>query len=362
MFPTVSEGGTHQFNLGGSTVTAIRGGGGNIKMATGDPLVDSQLGIDPVVTSLVVGQPRTVVNFGQNLFRPISVPTWTFKYRRYGLETLEIRKAKRAMRAIIPHSDLSVEVESGKLERYAWRTLADRDELLNSDAAERAIGSPTLSMRERYARAARQIVDLSKEYDRAQLVLATASYSQSGPDLDVTLASGSEWNDPTNGDSQGSIRALAWTLASQHGFTIEQVDVHLTNSSFNAAIEDPVFVARRANYATAMPTREELRAFWGVNRITVGDGFYYDGTDLVSLYGDIAVLSISRDLQGVDQREGTLDNFVRFTWSSMQEGGATEPWFDRANTTWSFPWESHENNMAINPRGSAIIRNTNANA
>lgn len=325
--------------------------------ASGDPLVDSQLGIDPVVTSLVVGQPRRIMNFGEGLFRRVGVPTWTFQYRKYGLETLLIRKAKRAMRAIIPHSDLSVDKLPGKLERYSWRTLADRDELINNDAAERAIGAPTLTMRERYARAARRIVDLSMEYDRAQLVLAAGSYSQSAPDLDLTLAGGSEWN-AAGGDSRTDIRAMASVLAAQHGLTIAHVDVHLTNASFEAAIDDPDFIARRANYATAVANEEELRAYWGVRRVVVGDAFYSDdGLGLESLYGDIAVLDISSELRGFDESEGQLDNFVRFAWSNGPDGVAGESWYDRANTTFSFPWEGWENPVSINNKASAIIRN-----
>lgn len=337
------------------------GGRSSIKAASGDPLIDSQLGMDVIVTGLVVGQPRRRMNFGAGLFRRVGVRTWTFQYRQYDLETLQPRKAKRAMRAIIPHSDLSVNKIPGKLERYSWRTLADRDELINSDAAENAIGAPTLSMRERYARAARTIVELSMEYDRAQLVLDPDSYSQSGPDLDLTLGSGSEWNS-SGGDSRTDIRAMASTLASQHGLTIEDVDVHLTNSAFEAAIDDPIFIERRANYATAVANREELRAFWGVRSVTVGDAIYSDdGITLESLYGDIAVLDISSELRDFDESEGQLDNFVRFAWLNGPDGLAGESWYERANTTYSFPWEGWENPVSINNKASAIIRNCNAN-
>jgi hypothetical protein len=334
------------------------GGRHSIQAAdSGDPLIDSQLGIDPIITSLVVGHPRRISNFGEGLFRRVGTPTWTFQYRVYGLELMQIRKAKRAMRAIIPHSDLSVDKLPGKLERYSWRTLADRDELLNSTAAERAVGSPTLGMRERYARASQRIVDLSMEWDRAQLVLAAGSYSQSAPDLDLTLAGGSEWN-AASGDSRSDIRTMASLLAGQHGLTIEDVDVHLTNASFEAAIDDPIFVARRANYATAVANIEELRAFWGVRRVTRGDAIYSDdGLTLESLYGDIAVLDISSELRGFDEDEGTLDNFVRFGWTNGPGGIAGESWYERANTTWSFPWEGHENPLSINNKASAIIRN-----
>lgn len=325
--------------------------------ASGDPLIDSQVGIEPLITGLVVGHPRPRRNFGESLFRRVTVPTWTFQYRKYGIETMMVRKAKRGMRSIIPHSDLSVDKLPGKLERYSWRTLADRDELINSDAAERAIGTPTVSMRQRYASAARTIVELSMEYDRAQLILAPASYSQSAPDLDLTLAGGSEWN-AASGDSRSDIRTMANALAAPHGYTIEDVDVHLTNASFQAALDDPIFVARRANYATAVGNAQELRAFWGVKSVMVGDAIYSDdGITKESLYGDIAVLNLSRELRDTDDREGTLDNFIRFAWANAPDGVATESWYERANTTYSFPWEGWENPVSINPNSSAIIRN-----
>lgn len=359
MFPALASGSGEQLIHMPDGSGAFRAVGGRFSPKAADPLVDSQLGFDPIVTSLVVGQPRSTFNFGDGLFRRIGVPTWTFSYRSYGLETLQVRKAKRAMRAIIPHSDLSVTKLSGRLERYSWRTLADRDELLNSDAAERAIGSPTLSMRERYARAARQIVTLAMEFDRATLVLATASYSQSAPDLDLTLGSGSEWNDQTNGDSKTNIRAMASTLATQHGLNISQIDVHLTNASYEAALDDPKFNTKRGNFATAIATVEELRAYWGVRRVTVGDAIYSsDGVSLSSLYGDIAVLDVSSELRGFDESEGTLDNFVRFAWSNGPDGVAQQPFYNNENTTWSFPWEGWEHPVAINTKASAIIRNT----
>lgn len=356
MFPTLASGEQLIHMPDGSG--AFRAVGGRFSPRAADPLLDSQL-VDSITTAIVVGQPRPQQNFGEGLFRRVGVRTWTFQYRKYGLETLEIRKAKRAMRAKIPHSDLSISKLAGKLERYSWRTLADRDELANSDAAEQSIGDPIRSMRVRYARAARQIVTLAMEYDRAQLVLATASYSQSGPDLDLTLGAGSEWNDPTNGDSKTNIRAMASTLATQHGLNISNIDVHLTNSSYEAALDDPKFNTKRGNFATAIANVEELRAYWGVRRVTVGDAIYSpDGSTLSSLYGDIAVLDVADELRGFDEDEGTLDNFVRFAWLNGPDGVAQQPWYTNENTTWSFPWEGWENPVSINSKASAIIRNT----
>lgn len=360
MFPTSAPSGEQLIHMPDGS-GAFRAMGGRFSPRAADPLTDHQLGFDPIVTTLIVGQPRRRMNFGEGLFRRVGVPTWTFSYRKFGLETMEIRKAKRGMRAIIPFSDLSVTKLTGRLERYSWRTLADRDELLNAAAADRAIGAPTLSMRERYARAARQIVLLAMENDRATLVLATTSYSQSGPDLDLTLGSGSEWNDQTNGDSRANIRAMASTLATQHGLTIADIDVHLSNESFEAALDDPKFVTRRANYATAIANESELRAYWGVRSVSVGDAIYSpDGLTLDSLYGDIAVLDVSSELRGFDEEEGQLDNFVRFAWSNGPDGVAQRPWYSEEITSWSFPWEGWENPAAINTKASAIIRNTKA--
>lgn len=327
-----------------------------------DTAINFQGGIDVPVTELVVGQPRPTAYLGEQLFRPVGVGAIRFQWQKYGLERFAEKEAKRAMLADFQHSTMRADMESDLLERYGWASLLDRDELANADAAQSILGL-ALNIREKHQRLARDIVDISVEADRAAVAIAAASYSQSSPDLDVTLGAGSEWNHSTGGDSFASIWAVAELLAGVHGLAVENLEVFLTNASLRAAFQDPTFRAARATGGrTTVPTRDELRQYWGVSQVIVGDAYKLDsaGTGIESLYGDVAIIRPARVLSGFETSEGSLDSFVRFYWRQFGAAGkamvAQNVNFPK--TVIAFPFEHWERQRTVNTKAAAIIRNT----
>lgn len=325
---------------------------------TGDLTINFQLNIDVPITGLVKGHPKLVTMLGEQICRAIEVPTYNFSYLVFNAARFIDKDSERAMRANFQTSGRTFDTEAAKLVRHGWASLADRDELINADAAQAALGIP-LNVRAKYATLARDIVDMSLEVKRAALIVAGSSYSSSSPDLDVTLAGASEW-DSAGGDSRVDIRALADTLAAANSLQIEHIEVFLTHKSFKAAQDDPTFIAARVNQSTETAGADELRSYWGVGRVTVGDGYNStDGVTLTSLYGEVAILKVMQNLSEYDSREGELDSFVRFLWS-RGAGIAVQPFFEKMMTSWVFPWEAWENAKTVNTKTAAIIRNTNA--
>lgn len=329
----------------------------------GDLVQQAQYGQDLVTTALVLAtRAHRRQLFGDALFRRVPVPAWTFEYLKYDASRLQIKDARRGLRAPFETSDYKVDKVSGKLVRYGWATEADRDEVLLASAVEQALGlnGPTLPLRERKAADSKLVVERSIEKQRAAIALAAASYSQSSPDLDTTIATNSEWNHATNGDSRSSLRSVAEVLAAVHGVSIEDIDVVLSIASFHAAQNDPTFVSRRGNFATEVANAEEIRSYWGVKSVTVGDSIELDSSGAaVSMYGDVAVLRVSPMVEVHDPSVGELDSFVDFRWAAG-EGVAIEPFYDADRTTWRFPWEGWSLPVNVNTLTAAIIRNTSA--
>lgn len=332
-------------------------GSGNVRaVPTGDPLINFQLGIDGPVAELMIGQPKLVAMLGDSLFRTVRVPTVNFQYRRFGLERFETKDAKRGMRAQFQFSELEIDTVAARVERFGWATLLDRDEIMNAEAFEGVFAMP-LRIRERHQILARNIVDLSLERLRADVALAAASYSASAPDLDVTLAGGSEW-DAASADSRDDIRTLAALLCVENACQPENLKVTLSHESYRAAQDDATFLALRGNFATQVPNTEDLRAYWGVGAVEVGDAYEINaaGDGVLSMYGDVAIITVMQPLLGYDDSEGQLDNFVKFKLAPF--GSPISSYFRNDITSWVFPWEDWEFAGSVSNTTAAIIRNT----
>lgn len=333
---------------------ALPGAAGVLAIEAGDLVQNYQIGIDVPITDLVLGQPRLRMMLGEKIFRPIEVPALRFSYTEYGLEGFEVKDALRGMRAKIQHSDFVLDQIPEKLKRYSWASLADRDEIGNADAFANAQGLD-LRVRRKYTSLAQMIVDVSIEQERADIVLAAASYSQSTPDLDLTM--GTAWND-TGGDSRTAVRAQASALAAANGVQIEDIKAFITHETLEAAQDDPTWLAKRANFDDKTPTVGQLADYWGIGGVEVGDAYRTDdGATVVSMYGDICVLRVDVPTADYDVTEGRLDSFCRFTWSRFG-GVALESWFEKFYTSHVFPWEEYETAATVNVTAAAIIRGT----
>lgn len=321
----------------------------------GDLTINYGLAISVPITSLVKGKPRARQLLSRGLFRSVSVP-WAFQYKIFGLEARMRKDTRREMRAKFEKSDRRYDTASGKLVRHGWAAMLDRDEIGIAEASNSLVGTG-LNVQADAAALARDIVELDLEYRASVIALATASYSSS-PDLDDTIGAGSEWN--AAGDSRANVRSMVARLAAANGVQPDNIKVTLTDASFQAALDDPELNLRLSNGANiGIPTAEQLRSYWGVGSVVVADSYYStDGTNLVSMYGDVAIFTIN-NLGGFDTREGELDSFVRFNWQNSP-GVAGQPFYDPDRTSWIFPWEAWESAAQVNTTAAGIIRNTAA--
>lgn len=328
-------------------------------LSQGDLTANLGGGINVPVREILLGQPNPMRYLGDDLFRVVPA-AWNFQYYTFGVENRSLKDAERAMKAMIQASDSRIDSVTGKLRRYTWASMYDQDEIGIANEAARTVGLP-LDLQAKGARDSRSLVMLAVEKARSVVALASATYSSS-PDLDDTLAGGSEWDDPTNGDSRTSIRSMASRIAAANNVQIENIDVYLTHAAYEAAQNDPVLLAKIQYTGGAItPAVATLQAYWGVGKVFVGDAFYNTTGALgamTSLYGEVAILRVSRELPQYDTSEGALDSFVAFQWASPM--GPLAPYFVNENTTWYFPFQHYEQAVTVNTSASGIVRNVKA--
>lgn len=316
-------------------------------------------GINVPVREIILGQPVPRQYLGDLLFRDVPV-AWNFMYYKYGVENQSLKDAERGFKAEIQASDTRIDNVTGKLRRYTWASYYDQDEIGIANEAARNVGLP-LDIQVKASRDARMIVRLAMEKAKSVVALATASYSASGPDLDDTLAGGSEWDDATNGDSRTTVRSMAARVANANNVQISDIDVILTTAAMQAAQNDPVILARLQYQGVLMPTTAVLAEYWGVNSVQVGDAFAYGSAVApgTSLYGDVAFFRVRKDLAAAyDTTEGSLDSFVAFGWKSNP--GPLSPFYVPGNTTWYFPWQEYLQAVQVNTMAAGILRNVSS--
>jgi hypothetical protein len=310
-------------------------------------MVNVQQGIDPVVTSLVVGTP-SMSNFPTlQLIRPITVPKWSFQYTTFGVEHLMKHDTERGMRAEIKHSDWESGTDTGKLRRFGWSIGKDQDEIGNAN--------PSLRLRERSAAQAREIVLRDIETRMKDFVLAATSY-QTGHV--TTLTATNEWDNQTNGDSRANVRALAKLIFTATQIPYDRLSVFLTEESLQAALDDPKLKAIRNNFSSDTPDIEVLRRYWGVGRVWSANPSALSAADaLESMYGDIAVVYFDGNHADFDTEYGEYTWAVQFSWN---QGVANAAWYEDKRTTWFFPWHEYRSWKAININCAGLILNTAA--
>lgn len=318
--------------------------------ATENPIVNVQLGTDPMVTQLVLGQPQAVRFPGMEILRPISVDAWTFKYTVYGKEHLGHFDTRRGMRAPIRHTDWKVSTVTEGLERYSFSTVRDQDELNNA--------APSLAVRERSATLSRRIVEMDIERKIRDLLLdSTTGYAANHI---ITLGAGNEWDDATNGDSKASIRTLSKQIAVDTGLQPADMHVFLPMAALEAAKDDPTFLAIRANWTSDISDEMALAKYWGVGRVWSANPVEIDTSspdDVVAMYGDTAIVYYPGDAAGYDTTYGDLHFGATFKWN---KGVASTPWYDNKTTSWYFPWTDYAKEAVTNYLCGGLVLNTSS--
>jgi hypothetical protein len=314
-------------------------------VAQRDALIDKvQLNVNPVVTSLVLGTPRRRTMPGMRLLRPITVDAVNFQYVTFDNAHLQDVDAERAMRAEITTVDWDATTDTGKLLRYTKAVKKDKDEIRNAH--------PSLRIQELSALLARRTVELNMERKIHSVVTdATPGNSYASGHI-FALTNG--FDDPVNGDSKTAIRTAAATIAADTGAQIGELSVFLPESSFNAAVDDPLFLEKRGNFSTVLPTAADLAAFWGVKEVWTANPVVKSGTGIAPLYGDIAVVYFDGVGQDFDTEYGELVWGASF---KLNGGVALEPWYDPKTTCWWFPWEDFLLPQITNPKAAALLTN-----
>jgi hypothetical protein len=133
------------------------------------------------------------------------------------------------------------------------------------------------------------------------------------------------------------------------GLQISDLTVFLPEVSFEAAQDDPTFIAARNNFDTDTVGEDALARYWGVGRVwTANPVTAADDGTVSALYDDIAVIYYPGSQGKYDESWGSLVWAVQFKWARWAQGMAFEAWFDRLSTSWYFPWQEYQKVGVIN--------------
>lgn len=307
--------------------------------------LDEQLQqIDPILTALVRGRGQRSVMLGQSIFRQIPVPNTTYQWLKIPHTHLVPIATERPMRADYAERDWKPTYETGKVVRHGFATRRDIDEYVNADNQ--------LDLRVRDAMLSRMTVELDLELKRAALLIASGSYPVANV---TTLAAGSEFNG-VSGDSRAAIRVASAPIRTMFNVSYDQIAVHLSRESADAAMDDPTFLANKVNTSVAAPMETELASYWGVGRVVVGDALTAvdEATDPVSAYGDVAILSLIDNAPEFDTSHGVETFAAEFT---KQSGVANAPFQREINSSIYWPWTAWAKAQFINNAAGALILN-----
>lgn len=307
-----------------------------------NPMSDVQMGIDPVLTDIVLGTPQVAAYPGSQILRPITAPAFTFSYNSFGNERFEAIDTERAMRAPIKHGEFRATQETGRLKRFSFGTLRDQDELSNAH--------PSYGLMEKCAAYSRSIVETDIERRRRDLLVTAANYDTGNT---LAIGAGSEW-DAAGGDSKADVTAMVNMIASKTGLQPSQLEVFLGFEALQAAKMDPVFNAVRGNYDANMPTVGALQAYWGTGRVWSANPIDVTNGVVSFMYGDVAIIYYPGDASLYDTSWGDLTFGVDFTWN---RGVASKPFYLDQHTSWFFPWTNYSNPAIINNTAGALITN-----
>lgn len=312
--------------------------------ALADPMVNGQLGIDPLVTDLVLGFPSDLGYPGERILPRKQAPKYNFSYQINDKSHMVRHDTLRAMRAPIRLGDFQTTTATAKLDRFSFGTMRDVDEIANA-ASE-------LRLREKSARFGRRIVNLDIESRRAALLTNTANYDASNV---VTISSGFEWN-TSSGDSRTDVRTILRNLQATTGMAWDRWTVWLEGTSYSAALEDPIFLATRSNFTADTSDAAALARYWGVKSVWTSTPMLAATASSAAsqMYGDKAIIYFDGEGMDLDAEFGDFVFGHTFTWNG---GVASTPFYNEERTSWIFPWTDYAKPLILQNLVGGLIVN-----
>lgn len=311
----------------------------------------NEIKVSPLITDLVLGTP--ILPGGRfRFFKEVNVPAPVVTFREYDRSHLVHVETQRASSAEYAHRTLKSRLKTISLRRDSFEGRADLDDLKMAGVQG---GDPLYGSRK--INDGRIAIELAKEIRAKDLLTTTGNYSAGHY---VTLASGSEWN-AAGGDSRANIATAATVLRNSTGIGRRGLTVGLSETSLEAALNDPVFLATRAlARADKYPTEGDLIAYWGVKDVFSFNPISsatsdYDAT-LSPIWGDMAIVfADTLNPANFDVTAGQQVFGATFKYTS---GIASAPYLRKEISSWIWPWDEWSGFELIYPDAGYLILNT----
>lgn len=300
-----------------------------------------------LLTGIALGTAGPTVHPADLIIPTVFTNKERFEYPVWDENHLIEHDANRPPKAEFREVDFGVSFRDGRMKRYGLKTSADEDELANADSL--------LRLRDRKILRAKGAVERSVAKVKTDFLLDPANH---GTVIDATTAE-------FNVDSQTTIRAAyAALLATSSGqYNQRSIRLFLSDSSHQAALEDPIFSAILANTNHALADLELLADNWGWKRYR--ENVFSIPTNrkteksapVTDAWGDTALMWIDTRIPG-DFAATEWGEEIPFSWVTQNRGTAGVPFLDENKTTWNFPWTAHGVPESHTPTSSVLIINT----
>lgn len=303
----------------------------------------------PLTAAVVLGQQAVISSVADRILPPILEPKKTFEYLTYGNEHLQREETSRGPRAPYGHSDFTVTKQSVTTSRHGWSAVADEDAIGNAD--------PTIRFGMKKARWAQRVVQLDLEFEVRDLLVLTGTYDAGNS---LTIGAGAEWNDATPGDMLADVQSMMVQICNKIGVQFGDLHAFMPRATLESALANVAFLDRRQHILGATrPNVEELRVYFGLGNLFTENliGLDTAATSVAALYGDDMIIYYPGDEPRFDTEYGEARFGVRW---SQNDGVVREPFFERKNTTWVWPFDRSWFVDVTNNQAGAIIKNTAA--
>lgn len=324
---------------------------GPARIATSGPST-LQANVEPLISLAVLelGTPQHASFPGFIISPDILKSSWIMQFWSWtGAPQLQIGKEglERAFSVARRTVRFTGKTTSTEMTRRGVEVPLDVDEITISDGA--------LMLAAHASSLSRDMVELAVEFEKQKLFGVAAGFP-AGHSINAT---GSEW-DGASGDGLADIEiAVDKLLAANQPYQRESIHAVITRGAQDAAKGDTTFNAlpnsigsfgRRAQI-------EDIRAYWDVGRVSVADAVFdpADGSPIVSMWGNTAILFIDPRLQG-----GLIEEWGRAHFAAnfkFQGSVISAPYFDEKITSTMYPFDGYDRPEQIKGDAGFLITN-----
>lgn len=298
--------------------------------------------IDPILSTHARGY-RNLEFVASTLFPRVTVPNRAMRVIRFGKEAFRMVNTRRA-----PGADKK-RIQYG----YASDPISLVQDALEAvvpiEHQEEAMSVPGIDLAQGAINMVLDVVDLTLEYDSAQIARNAASY---GANNKLTLAGAARWTNAASTPKK-DVQAAQENIRRQIGRYANTLVLGPT--VFNGLQEHPTIKDQFKYTGRDSITVEMLAAYFGVKKVIVGTAVYLPQTapDTVmatDIWGDDAILAYVPETGNTFQAPS-----YGYTYELSGYPQVNQPYFENSNDSWIYPTKVERRPYLLGAEGGFLF-------